>query len=199
MFHAVCNRKVLYALSGCVLLSACQTSQQSNVSVDYYKISGNSTAALDSEIKRKGPRINGGQHAVAVARIRMIPNIAFETVRKKCRIMEAKVAVNAKVTLPQWTGRKSASAKLGEAWDNIDRYTRLHEAMHVNIAFKYADEIERELEAMKPASNCSVMRSRANRLVDRRLKEHDKAQRDFDANEQRQFAMLARQQKSRQQ
>ena len=46
----------------------------------------------------------------------MIPNIAFETVRKKCRIMEAKVAVNAKVTLPQWTGRKSASAKLGEAW-----------------------------------------------------------------------------------
>lgn len=195
MFHTSGSRSTLLALTACAVLSACQSTQQSNVSVDYYRISGNSTAALDSEIKRKGPRINGGQHAVAVARIRMIPNIAFDNQGDTCGVSESKVAVNARVTLPQWIGRKTASAKLGEAWDNIDRYTRLHEAMHVNIAFKFAGDIEEELENMKPASSCKIMRARANRLVDRRLKEHDQAQRDFDANEQRQFAMLAKQQK----
>jgi len=181
-------------LCGFVVLAGCQMGASSKVSVDYYSISGDSTADLDREIKQKGPRIGGGKHAVAVARIRMIPNIRYEKTAKGCRASSAKIAVNARVTLPRWTGRNTASKAVGKAWDNIDRYTRLHEAVHVAIAFRHAKDTERELLAAQPQANCKDMRQVARAIVSRNLQLHDKAQRQFDAQEQRRFAAIARKQ-----
>lgn len=183
----------LTALALSISLAGCQSTQTSNVSVDYYRINGSTTAALDSEIKRKGPKIDGGRHAVAVARIKMYPNITFEQSARGCYISEAKVAVNARVTLPKWTGRSSATRQLGEAWDNIDRYTRLHEATHVSIAFNYARQIETELTKLKPKTNCTKMRTAAKNVVEYYLSEHDKAQKKFDEEEQARFTLLAKQ------
>lgn len=185
------GRWALMAAAG-IAVSACQSTQQSNVSIDYYNISGNTTAELDSEIRRKGPRIDGGAHAVAIARIKMFPKISYEQVTGGCRVAEATVPVNARVTLPQWTGRDTASKKLGQAWDNIDRYTRLHEATHVNIAFSYAKKIEEAALALPQASSCDILKARSKTLVDRLLAEHDAAQRKFDADEQARFSMLAK-------
>lgn len=173
-------------------LVGCQSTQQSQVSIDYYRISGNSTADLDAEIKRKGPKINGGSHAVAVARIKMLPRITFEKIAGGCRVENAKVAVDARVTLPQWTGRDSADPKLAKAWDNIDRYTRLHEATHVKIAFNYAKRIEEEVIAQPVMESCSRVRATTKAIVDRNLKEHDAAQLKYDADEQERFSMLAK-------
>ena len=185
--------KLTTSLVGClVLLAACQSTQQSSVSVDYYKISGNSTAALDSEIRRKGPKLNGGLHAIAIARIKMFPNITYQHTEKGCEVADAKVAVDAKVTLPKWTGRETATGEMGEAWDNIDRYTRLHEATHVNIAFSYARKIEESVMALRPMTRCSDLRALTKRIVDGHLKGHDKAQKKFDADEQARFSMLAK-------
>lgn len=179
-------------LAGVLLLAGCQSTQQSSVSVDYYKISGNSTAALDSEIRKKGPKLDGGLHAIAIARIKMFPNISYKRTNRGCEVADAKVAVDAKVTLPKWTGRETASGEMGEAWDNIDRYTRLHEATHVNIAFSYARKIEKSVLALNPIKNCGDMRAITKRIVDNHLKEHDKAQKQFDADEQARFSMLAK-------
>ncbi|NKB53301.1 MAG: DUF922 domain-containing protein [Rhizobiaceae bacterium] len=178
-----------------LLLASCQSVQQSQVSVDYYKISGSSTEDLDSEIKRKGPKINGGLHAVAIARIKMFPKVTYARQGKGCRVDTAKVAVNAKVTLPKWTGRRTASRKLGKAWDNIDRYTRAHEATHVNLAFDYAKRIEDNVLALPAMDDCERLRAETKSIVDHYLKLHDAAQRKFDADEQSRFSALARQQK----
>ena len=175
-----------------LVLAGCQSTQQSQVSIDYYRITGNSTADLDAEIRRKGPKINGGSHAVAVARIKMLPRITFEKFDRGCRVESAKVAVDARVTLPQWTGRDTADPKLAKAWDNIDRYTRLHEATHVNIAFNYAKRIEDEVLALPSMASCSQVRSTTKAIVDRNLDEHDAAQRKYDADEQARFSMLAK-------
>ena len=179
-----------------LLLCGCQLLQQNQVSVDYYKISGTTTAALDREIKRKGPKINGGLHAVAVARIKMFPKVTYEKIGDRCHVDTAKVTVDAKVTLPKWTSRAESSKQLGEAWDNIDRYTRLHEATHVNMAFSYAKRMEDSILALPPMKTCKKLRARTKRLVDRYLKEHDAAQRKYDRDEQQRFAELARQQKA---
>ena len=173
-------------------LSACQSTQQSQVSIDYYRISGNSTADLNAEIKRKGPKINGGYHAVAVARIKMFPKITYERIDAGCRVESAKVTVDARVTLPQWTGRDTASKQLRQAWDNIDRYTRLHESTHVNMAFSYAKQIEDEVLKLPVMSSCDKLRASTKKVVDRKLKEHDAAQRQYDADEQKRFSMLAK-------
>lgn len=182
----------LVAIIGVAVLAACQSTQESQVSVDYYRITGNSTADLDAEIRRKGPKINGGSHAVAVARIKMLPRITFEKFARGCRVENAKVAVDARVTLPQWTGRDTADPKLAKAWDNIDRYTRLHEATHVNIAFSYAKRIEDEVRALPTMQSCSQIRAITKSIVDRNLKEHDAAQRKYDEDEQKRFSMLAK-------
>ena len=51
-----------------------------------------------------------------------------------CTVRRARIKVRATVILPRWKNRKNASKKLGQTWDNLDRYTRLHEATHVAIA-----------------------------------------------------------------
>ena len=168
-------------------VSGCQLSQQNKISVDYYNISGNSTAALDREIKRKGPRIHGGRHAVAVARIRMIPNIVFSPNSITCRVVKANVAVNARVTLPKWTGRAGASKQLSKVWDSIDKYTRLHESVHVAIAFRFAQDMESELLKLDRDGPCVSIKQQANLIVQKYLQEHDQTQKKFDADEQRRF------------
>lgn len=178
------------------VLVACSSSTGSKISVDYYSINGKSTAELDRQIRQKGPRINGGKHAVAVARIRMIPDLKFKpshlgSPRESCTITSAKVSVDAKVTLPRWAGRAKASAKLGEAWDNIEKYTRLHEATHVNIALFQAKKMEEALSGLSSKGNCTVLRLKARDIVREALKVHDKVQRKFDADEQRRFAQTA--------
>jgi len=179
-------------LTSFALLAGCQMTATNKVSVDYYAISGNSTAALDQQIRQKGPRIGDGRHAVAVARIRMTPNIRYQKTARGCRAKSAKVAVNARVTLPRWTGRGTASRAVGKAWDNIDRYTRLHEAVHVAIAFRYANATEREILEAQPQRTCADMKTVTSAIVARNLELHDKAQKAFDAKEQRRFAAIAK-------
>ncbi len=179
------------------VVSACQSTSASKVSVGYYQISGQTTAALDREIRQKGPRIDGGRHAVAVARIKMVPNVTFTNTTAGCRITKAKVAVQAAVTLPQWKGRKTASRELGQAWDNIERYTRLHEAVHVAIAFRFAKQIEDDLVALPAQAKCAQTRVIARRIIDDHLDKHDKMQKKFDADEQKRFARVAKEQEKK--
>ena len=173
------------AIAGC-------TSTGSSVKVSYYSIGGTSLPGIDREIRRKGPRIGRDRHAVAVARIKMNPHMRFQRVAEGCSIAKAKVDVNARVTLPAWTGRDTANARLAKAWDNIDRYTRLHEGTHVAIAFRHAKRLERDLEALAPARTCALARQNARILVREALVVHDAQQRLFDRNEKLRLAATAR-------
>lgn len=188
-------------IAACLVLVGCSSLQDDRVSVDYYTINGNTTAALDKDIRLKGPRIGGGRHAVAVARIKMVPNIVFtptvsDAVGERCAVSSAKVAVDARVTLPRWSGRARADRKLGKAWDNIDRYTRAHEARHVDIAFEYARKIEAQLLTIPNNDSCEALKARVRVLVDELLREHDATQIAFDEQEERRFRKFATRQKS---
>ncbi|MGI9355571.1 MAG: DUF922 domain-containing protein [Rhizobiaceae bacterium] len=175
-----------------VFIGGCQKITSNRVAVDYYSISGNSTKSLDRQIRLKGPKIKGGRHAVAVARIRIIPDIKFKPVAGGCAVSRSRVNVDAKVTLPRWTGRRMASKKLGKAWDNIDRYTRMHEAVHVAIAFRFAQRMENELSSLRSSGNCEALKRRAETVVARHLEKHDQTQKQFDEDEQKKLLAFAR-------
>lgn len=174
-----------------VLLLGCQ-STGSSVTVSYYAVNGQSLDAIDREIRKKGPRISRSRHAVAVARIRMKPKMRFARSDDGCRVAQAKVSVDARVTLPAWTGRDVPNRSLSQAWVNIDRYTRQHEATHVAIAFNHARRMEQALLTEVSARNCAAARKSAARIMRGGLAAHDAAQRQFDANEKRRIAMNAR-------
>ena len=182
----------LTALAVLTILAGCQKITSNRVAVDYYSISGNSTKSLDKQIRLKGPKIKGGRHAVAVARIRIIPDIKFKPVAGGCAVSRSKVNVDAKVTLPRWTGRRQASKKLGKAWDNIDRYTRMHEAVHVAIAFRFAQRMENELSGLRGLGSCELLKRRAESVVARHLEKHDSTQRQFDTDEQEKLLAFAK-------
>jgi len=184
--HSLCARSLL-TMFAMLFLVSCQKTTNNKVSVDYYQISGNSTEALDREIKAKGPKIGDDQHAIAVARIRMHPDVEYIRTKGRCLVKSANVAVDAQVTLPQWTGRANASAKLGKVWDNIDRYTRLHEAVHVSLAFRFAKAMKTDLEAIQAQKNCTLVDKMASAIVTELLRKHDKAQKAFDADEKKRF------------
>ena len=147
---------------------------------------------LDRQIRLKGPKVKGGRHAVAVARIRIIPDIKFRPAANGCTVSKAKVNVDARVTLPRWTGRRGASKKLGQAWDNIDRYTRMHEAVHVAIAFRFAKRMETELSRLRGSGSCDVLKRTAERIVARHLAKHDETQKQFDTDEQRKLLAFSK-------
>ncbi|MFD0917956.1 DUF922 domain-containing protein [Pseudahrensia aquimaris] len=179
--------KVLWVLAFAAFLTACSTTGD-KVSVDYYQIKGNSTAALDKDIRRKGPKLDSGAHAIAVARIKMRPRMRYATANSQCRVASAKVDVNARITLPEWKGRKTATAEMARAWDNVDRYARLHEAVHVAIAFKHARLMEAAILQLQAEPNCRTMQARVSSLFVEMLEDHDREQKKFDADEQKRIA-----------
>ena len=183
-------RKTFRALALPVLMAGCTAVPGSGVSVDFYNVRGTTAQQIDSEIRRRGP--NSG-HALAVARIRMIPDVSYDQrADGSCRYDKARVGVNAAVTLPRFVDRNRTSGDLRRAIDNLDEYARFHEAVHVAIAEEFARRIGDQLRVLPTAENCSTLDSRAAAISAKLLEEHDKAQRKFDADEQRRLAALAR-------
>ncbi|MEM7301110.1 MAG: DUF922 domain-containing protein [Pseudomonadota bacterium] len=187
----------LSLFGGLMLLVGCTQTVQgvpenTKVTVDYYTVNGKTSKQLDRQIRAKGPRSAGNDHALAVARIKMQPTVRFRTLPGGCQISHAKVTVSAKVTLPRWAQRNKADKRLGRAWDNLDKYARWHEAIHVAIASRFASQMEADLKALPIARNCETAREDASALIDLRLDEHDKAQLKFDADEQKRIALLNR-------
>ena len=174
---------LLALTAGCTAVSS-----RTNVSVGYYDVGGSSFSELDRQIALHGPQVPGVGKAIAATSVRMTPDIRFGHVDGQCRVTRTKVKVQANVTLPRFAGRKAATEKLKGAIDNIEAYARLHEAVHVSIADTFAEKAEKEIAALPPAQDCDLLRGRIMATHNRIMKEHQAAQLEFDAQEQRRFA-----------
>lgn len=177
----------LAALGAVLALAACSAVPGSGVSVDYYNVRGTTAKQIDNEIRRLGP--NDG-HALAVARIRMIPDVSYDRTGGRCRFDRARVGVNAAVTLPRFTDRNRTDPQLKRAIDNLDEYARFHEAVHVAIANEYADRIASALGGLPAQPSCETLDGQAAAVSRALLKQHDAAQRKFDRDEQRRLRAL---------
>ena len=176
--------------------SGCSLFTDNIVTLKYYQIGGNSITQIDDEIRKKGPLISGTQHAVAVSNIKMIPDVSMVSTNNGCVIARARIKVHTIITLPHWKNRPEANPKLAKAWDNLDRYTRLHEAVHVSIAHKYAKQLELRLRTMNTAETCTETERMANRIIQTTLKSHEIEQLKFDASEKTRLATLGKRNKA---
>ena len=171
-----------------LLLAGCTSVPGSGVSVDFYNVRGTTPEQIDASIRRDGP--NEG-HALAVARIRMIPDVKYGRASNgACRYSRARIGVNAAVTLPRFTDRRRVDPNLRRAIDNLDEYARFHEAVHVAIAEEYASRIGSALRNLPAEPSCSELDGKAATISRALLEEHDRTQRKFDEDEQRRLARL---------
>ena len=166
------------------VLSACSTiDPRTTVSVDYYEIQGNSIEELDRQISLHGPKVPGVGDAIASTQVRMMPEVRFGESDGMCRVTRAVIKVQADVTLPRLADRAAVEKSLDKAFGNLQTYARMHEAVHVSIADKYAEEAEKQLRRIPPQESCDSLRREVVRQYDAIMAEHQREQLRFDEEE----------------
>lgn len=181
------RQMVSITVSAFVLVSCVSTA--STVSTEFYSVNGSTSQQLDRELRRKGP-LNG--HALASAAIRF-EQVALERQESAlgCEYSVAKFRVDANITLPRWVNRsQSRDRELRQAWDGLARYAKLHEETHVRIAETYAKALGSALMGLPPQSTCEKLETESAKVVEKISRAHDKAQKAFDAAEQRRLAAI---------
>lgn len=183
-----------YALIGSVLTLAACTSvgERTLVSVGYYNVSGETFSEVDQQIKLHGPVVTGVGKALASTDLRIIPNIKYGLKGNLCEIVKTRVNVKAKVTLPRHTNERRLKSELARAWSSLEEYARVHEAVHVAIADRYAIRMEEALNKLPAADNCVLMREAANQTFSELFEQHHADQLQFDQDEKERISGLSR-------
>jgi predicted secreted Zn-dependent protease len=177
-----------------VALSACsQWGQRTELTVGYYALEGHNFEDLDRQIALHGPTVQGVGKALAATTIRMHPDFRYRSEAGKCVVSDARIRVQAHVTLPRLAKPEELKRELAGAWDNLAEYTRLHESIHVAIADDNAIRAEKKIRAMPPEADCPSMHAAATRLFNELMIEHEAEQQRFDAEERENIrALVAR-------
>ncbi|MEZ5870312.1 MAG: DUF922 domain-containing protein [Nitratireductor sp.] len=183
--RAVSTLAVLTSLTACSPVG-----ERTQLSVGYYSLSGRNFSEIDRQIGVHGPTVGGFGKALAATTVRMIPDFRFADTPSGCRVQNASVKVQARVTLPRLASSTTLKHDLSKAWSNLEQYARLHESVHVAIADRHALNAEKTLMALPPERNCSEMRDAAQLTYRRLLAEHEKEQLQFDESEKSRIAEL---------
>ncbi len=183
--------KLILPLAFLFVLAACvSVGNRTQLSVGYYSIEGDSFDELDQQIALHGPTVSGVGKALAATNVRMIPDFRFKSNGSNCRVEYARVAVKAHVTLPKLVGQKKLREDLAKAWDNLEQYARLHEAVHVQIADDYATKAEESVKNLPPQPSCDTLRSQSILVFRRLMAEHERDQLQFDEEERERIAQM---------
>lgn len=182
------TRQIVMATACGLLLAAC-VNTASTVSTEFYSVKGSTSQQLDRELRTKGP-LDG--HALASAAIRFEPVSVFQKeTAQGCSYNTAKFRVDANITLPRWANKnQSNDRELRRAWNGLARYAKLHEQTHVKIAETYAKALGEALMDLPPQSSCEKLDRESKKVVDKVSRNHDRAQKAFDAAEQKRLAAL---------
>ncbi|GAB1581555.1 DUF922 domain-containing Zn-dependent protease [Phyllobacterium phragmitis] len=150
-------------------------------SYSYYTVSGKSAADLDKALSSGGHFVKStGQRHPGAAQIRFDAKARYGSNGKACRVTGVYVNVYAKVFLPRWKQRRTASPELAMVWDTLSQDIKRHEESHIVIARSHASEIERQVKALPSRPDCSLLRQDIDKITERVMKEHDAAQKRFD-------------------
>ncbi len=184
-----------YSTIGAVLTLAACTSvgERTVVSVGYYTVSGETFSEVDKQIKIHGPEVTGVGKALASTDLRMLPSIKYQLIDNGCRVSSARINVKARVTLPRHSKVNTLKAELAQAWNSLEEYARVHEAVHLAIADRYAVTMENAISNLPPKSDCLEMRQDVQAVFSDLFEKHHKEQLQFDIDEKARIRGLVNQ------
>lgn len=148
----------------------------------YYPVNGKTAADLDKALSRNGPFLKStGQHHPGAAEIRFDAKVRYgREAGKACKVTGVYVNVHAKISLPRWKQRNRATPELALIWDTLSQDIKRHEESHLVIARSHASEMERQIRALPSRKDCPTLRTDIDRVTERLMADHDKAQQRFD-------------------
>ena len=158
-------------------------------SYEYFNIGGRTADDLDRELARRGPTAtDSDMRHPGATRMKFSGTISYQQLSNgRCKVKNARIKLDTKLILPRWTNRKRAERDVVLIWDTLERDIKRHEERHAEIARQYARKLEKALEDLYPRRDCKEMEAAANAESDKILKQHDKAQQQFDKVESLSF------------
>ncbi|MBW3098061.1 DUF922 domain-containing Zn-dependent protease [Pseudohoeflea coraliihabitans] len=187
------NRLARPALAALLILAPAPASHGEvliSKSYQYFSIGGRTAMELDEELARRGPSTsNTNTRHPGATQMTFKGTVNYKSTEGgRCRIDSADISLHTKLILPRWRNRKGASPDLVTIWDVLSRDIKRHEERHAEIARQYARKLEKGLMDLPPLKECSAMEAAANKLSDKILDRHDRAQARFDRAEAASFS-----------
>lgn len=181
-------RSVLPVLALCLVAQPGGAEPIIKKSYSYFSISGRTGADLERELARRGPELTetGVRHPGAT-RITLGGSVRYEDTGRRCRVKDAKVELETRLTLPRWKNRKGADRTTALVWDTLSSDIKRHEERHAEIARQWARTLERELEALRPQSGCDKMKVKVDAKTQAIIAKHAADQDRFDRVEAASF------------
>ena len=185
--------KTACVLAGLALLLAGCTATgnpKPDITVSYYEVSGRTKKSIDRQLALHGPYIAGKGRVLAATDITLVPHVLLKEQPGKCSVERARFQVKAKVTLPKWRQRKSASGDIADTWDNFAAYAAVHELVHIKIAENHAAKLSRRIKGLPSQADCKTLGKKIDAAAKTVEAEHDRAQDKFDGDESKRFDRL---------
>lgn len=163
----------------------------------YFSIGGRTSEELERELARRGPMLaeTGVRHAGAT-RIKLGGTVEYDDTGSRCRVSDAIVRLETRLTLPRWTNRKHANADTTLVWDTLSSDIKRHEERHAELARQYARKLEKALEGLRSRSDCKAMAVQVDAKTKSIVAQHAADQERFDrveaASFERRMARLLR-------
>lgn len=150
-------------------------------SYSYFTIRGTSLADIERQLDIHGPQIDEtAERHPGATNMEFISRIHYVEADGYCRIDQADVRIDAKVTLPRWRDRRRADKELRMIWDTLASDIKRHEESHLGIAKSYARLLEENLRALTRRRSCDELELIVEKETDRVLASHDIEQDHFD-------------------
>lgn len=148
---------------------------------NYFAIGGTTLQEIEAELKRRGPKLDGGsaRHPGAT-RMEFTTRVTYGERNGRCSVVDATVRVKATVILPRWTRRSRSDRDTRLIWDTLAADIKRHEEAHVVIARSHAREMEQALKAIRNVRGCEAAKQQVNQATARALAAHDREQDRFD-------------------
>ena len=174
MAHGCRKTMVASGLALIVIPAGCTTG---SLSTEYYDVSGATVEQVFQQVSRHGP-----DNGKAIGQTKVAMGMSVWTVEnsRECRVADARIELDLKVVLPKWSELNETDANARSQLKYLSKIVERHEHRHVEIARRYARQIERELKQMPPQPDCQRLAKEAKGVFRNGLAEHNRAQKRFD-------------------
>lgn len=148
----------------------------------YYMVNGDSAEEIYSAMLRKGPRVNGAKAYAATSATTTQDGKLLQS--SSCRIEDYKLKIDFVIKLPKIRNEKVLPPSDRQRWQQFSGFLKTHEETHRTIWLGCANELERQVKAIK-ARTCAQADSKAQVLWEKMRAACSKKHAAFDAAEQK--------------
>ena len=149
----------------------------------YYRIYGNNSDQIESQVRQCAPTTNGSDGAEFAAETSYSLNAQYNWAEDSsgyCRVTGAKVGLHINMILPQWQPNADSEAGLAVSWQTYINNLTTHENGHVAIDKQYAAQLLNDLQAF-PAGDCASIADSLKTKVNADIAALDAANDAYDA------------------